>query len=199
MLQVQEGRPVPNIEQEERKRRLRLVVIFYPFALTLIALAANVFLLGIAPLAMALPSQEVLAVLAASAVLLLVNHSWLMTQTELTRSRYDLYATPEEWQAARKESAKASAEGIAEVGRCQNAHRNTTENAVYFVFLAGLMAFVTPSFPAVVAWIGGFGLARLGYSYAYLSGRSGLRGAFMSLGLLSLYGLASYLVLALLH
>lgn len=196
MLQTQEGHQIPDTEQDTRKRRLRLVVVAYPFVLVLFGLAGNLLLFGVAPLAMALPSQDVLAVLVIASVLLLINHSWLMTQTELTRGRYGLYATPEEWTAARKQKSQAPVEGLDEVERCHNAHRNTTENVVYFVFLAALMALVSPSFPAVVAWVGGFAVARLGYSYAYLSGRPGLRGLFISLGLLSVYGMATYLVLA---
>jgi len=191
--------PITEFEKESRRRRLRLVVIAYPFVLILIALGMNALLFGISPLVMTLPAKEVLAVLAASAALLLINHSWLMTATELTRSRYGLHATPEEWAAAKADRSLAPAEGQVEVERCQNAHRNTTENTVYFVFLAVLMALGSPAYPAVIAWIGGYGLARLGYTYCYLSGRSALRGLFMSLGLLSLYGMASYLLLALLY
>ena len=37
----------------------------------------------------------------------------------------------------------------------------------------------------------------LGYTYSYLLGRTGLRGLFMSLSLLALYGIASYLAISL--
>jgi len=145
---------------------------------------------------MALPSQQTLAVLVAAAALLLINHSWLMTSTELTRSRYGLFATPEEWAAAEKDRSGASAQGLQELERRHNAHRNTTENTVYFVFLAVPMAMISPSYPAFVVWVCGFGVARLGYTCSYLTGRDGLRGLFMSGGLLSLYGMVGYLLLA---
>lgn len=43
----------------------------------------------------------------------------------------------------------------------------------------------------------GFALARMGYTYSYLSGQDKMRGVFMSLSLLALYGMASYLGIAL--
>jgi len=161
-------------------------------------LLLNLFVLGVNPALMALPSKTVMATLVFAAVLLLVNHTWLMTETELTRARYGMFATPEEWAAAKKQRSDASTRGLDEVERRQNAHRNSTENMVHFALLTVLVAFASPSVPAVLTWIGGYGIARLGYTYSYLSGHDNLRGLFMSLGLLGLFGLASYLVLALL-
>jgi hypothetical protein len=37
----------------------------------------------------------------------------------------------------------------------------------------------------------------LGYTYSYLAGKDGARGLFMSLSLLAMYGIASYLVMSL--
>lgn len=44
----------------------------------------------------------------------------------------------------------------------------------------------------------GFGMGRLGYTYSFLSGRTGPRGFFMSLSLVSMYGMASYPLMSLL-
>jgi uncharacterized MAPEG superfamily protein len=174
-----------------------MIVIGYPFALVGICLVLNFAVLGVQPLDIALPSSQVVAALVIAAILLLVNHTWLMTTTELTRGRFGLYATPEEWATAKKEPADASSEGLEELERRHNAHRNTTENTVYFVLLALLFTLASPSDLAAYLWIVGFAVSRLGYTFAYLTGKDGLRGLFMSLGLICLYGLASYLAIAL--
>jgi uncharacterized MAPEG superfamily protein len=194
---VREGGQIVEAENDARKHRARLMVIGYPFALVGICLALNLAVLGVQPVDIALPSKPVVAALVVASILLLVNHTWLMTTTELTRVRFGLYATPEEWAAANKNSAEASSKGLEELGRHHNAHRNTTENTVYFVLLALLFAFASPSDLAAYLWIVGFAVARLGYTFAYLAGKDGLRGLFMSLGLMSFYGLASYLAIAL--
>ena len=84
-----------------------------------------------------------------------------------------------------------------EVERRLNAHRNATENTVYFVLLAPVFVLVSPPLIAVQIWTLGFALSRLGYTYCYLFGKDGLRGIFMSLGLLAMYGMASYLLASL--
>ena len=82
--------------------------------------------------------------------------------------------------------------------RCHNAHRNTTENTIYFVVLLIPFVFFSPSTMAGYVWVVGFGVARLAYTYSYLNARDNLRGLFMTLGLICMYGLASYLILAIL-
>jgi len=131
-----------------------------------------------------------------SVSLLVINHTWLMTSTELTRVRYKIYATPEEWVARGKRRDDVSEEGWRELERRHNAHRNTTENTIYFVFLVFIFAFVSPAILAAQVWIVGFAAARLGYTYSYLSGNDSARGVFMSLSLLSLYGMTSYLLMS---
>ena len=120
-----------------------------------------------------------------------------MTTTELTRVRFNMYATPEEWTASGRSPEDASAEGLRELERRHNAHRNTTENSIYFLLLVFIFVLVSPNTLAAQAWIIGFAVARLGYTYSYLVGRDKARGLFMSLSLLSLYGMASYLVASL--
>jgi len=115
-----------------------------------------------------------------------------MTTTELTRVRFRLFATPEEWAASGIRRADAPRAGLEELERRHNAHRNATENTVYFVFVALIFAFASPSSLAAHAWIVGFAVARLGYTFAYLAGNDSIRGVFMSLSLICLYGLASY-------
>lgn len=177
------------------KARIAAMIIGYQPALLLVALAVTVGVLGVTPVAPALPSTAVLGALGTAAVLLLANHIWLMTATELTRLKHDLSATPEEREAAGRTGTAIPPTAQEALDRCHNAHRNTTENAVYFVMLAGLAALITPTPIAMWLWCAGFGLARLGYSFAYLTARTGLRGLFMSLGLICLYGLACTIVL----
>ena len=67
---------------------------------------------------------------------------------------------------------------------------------MYFTLLAGIFVLVSPPTLATQAWIIGFSVARLGYTYSYLAGNAGLRGLFMSLSLLAMYGMASYLAIS---
>ena len=84
-----------------------------------------------------------------------------------------------------------------ELERRHNAHRNTTENTIYFILLVMIFALASPTTVAAHAWIVGYAVARLGYTYSYLAGKDGARGLFMSLSLLAMYGIASYLVMSL--
>lgn len=182
--------------QIERRQRARFFILAYPFALIAICLLLNFLLFGIQPIAIALPSKPMIMALVIAAVLLLANHTWLMTTTELTRAKFGMYATPEEWQASGKKREDAAAKGLEELERRHNAHRNSTENTVYFGLLAFVFSVTSPAATAAFVWIAGFGVARLGYSYSYLAGKDGLRGLFMSLSLLCLYGIASYVAVA---
>jgi uncharacterized MAPEG superfamily protein len=89
-------------------------------------------------------------------------------------------------------------EGWRELERRHNAHRNTTENTVYFAILSAVICFASPAVMAAQIWLMTFPLARLGYTYIYLSGKVALRGVFMSLSLLVIFGMATYLVMGLL-
>ena len=178
--------------------RTKTIVKVYPFALLVVAVLMDFFAFGVSPLAVAVPLSNVVTSLAVASVLLLINHSWLMTTTELTRLDFNMHATPEEWAANQLSEESASAEGVRELQRHHNAHRNTTENTVYFVFLALIFSAVSPTPAAAWAWIVGFPLARLGYTYCYLKGHTNGRGLFMSLSLLAMYGIASYLLIGLL-
>ncbi len=181
----------------DSRSRVRRIVILYPFAIAIVGLAINLVVFGVSPLDISVPGRFVFAMLTIAFVLLVINHAWLMTTTELTRLKYQLRTTPEEWRESDLDPAQASPEGIAELERRHNAHRNTTENVVYFAPLALLFAFASPPVAASVVWLAGFGLARLGYTYAYLSRNTSLRGVCMTLSLLSLFGLAGYLAVAL--
>ena len=174
-----------------------MIVTAYPLGVLLIGVALNFFVFGVSPSVVALPSAECIFSLVIAAVLLVINHTWLMTTTELTRVRFNMYATPEEWTASGSSPEDASAEGLRELERRHNAHRNTTENSIYFLLLVFIFVLVSPNTLAAQAWIIGFAVARLGYTYSYLVGRDKARGLFMSLSLLSLYGMASYLVASL--
>ena len=73
------------------------IVMAYPLGVLLIGAVMKMFVFGVNPVAVALPSDECTLALVISAVLLVVNHTWIMTSTELTRARFKMYSTPEEW------------------------------------------------------------------------------------------------------
>jgi uncharacterized membrane protein YecN with MAPEG domain len=181
---------------QKRIRKFSFIIQAYPIVLILISLGLNVYVFGVQPVAVAQPSFVVVFALAVSALLLVFNHTWLMTATELTRLRYNMYASHEEWgeNDARKEDVAAS--GWIELDRHHSAHRNATENTVTFVLVALVFAAISPSVLAAEVWFVGFAVARLGYTYSALRGKSGLRGIFMSLSLLALYGLAGQLLMS---
>jgi len=166
-----------------------LFVKLYPFALILVSFALTVSL-GIEPYVITLPSPEGMQAALISIVLLLINHTWLMTATELTRGKFKLQATPEEWAEKGQTADDASKEGLQELTRHHNAHRNTTENTLYFVLLATLFLLTSPSVHALYVLLVGFSVARLGYTYSYLVGNTNLHGIFMSLTLIATYSLA---------
>ncbi len=174
-----------------------LIVKSYPLGVLLIGAVLNLFVFGVNPVAVSLPSAESIHALVIAAVLLVINHSWLMTTTELTRVRFKMFATPEEWAASGSSQQDAPEEGLRELERRHNTHRNTTENTIYFILLAFVFVLVSPTILAAQAWIIGYAVARLGYTFSYLAGNDNARGLFMSLSLLAIYGIASYLVMSL--
>ncbi|MBM1634403.1 MAPEG family protein [Sulfitobacter mediterraneus] len=182
---------------KDKKTKFRAIIIAYPAALVAIALALNLLLFGVDPAIVALPSKPLIGALVIGALLLVINHSVLMTTTELTRLKYDLKATPEEWEASERSPADISAKAQMELERQHNAHRNATENTVYFAMLAVTLCLISPVQIAAQIWIICFALGRLGHAVAYLTGRDGLRGICMSISLIALYGMGSYLALAL--
>lgn len=187
-----------SIKDSKRQRRMATIVTLYPMGVFLVGVALNLFAWGVTPFAAALPSAELMRPLVLAAGLLVFNHTWLMTATELTRGQFRMHATPEEWAAHGARPEDAPPFGIRELERHHNAHRNTTENVVYFSLLAVAFAFASPPVIAAQTWFVGFALARLGYTYSYLRGRDDARGLCMTLGLLAMYGLASHLALSVL-
>ncbi|NER83021.1 MAG: MAPEG family protein [Leptolyngbya sp. SIO1D8] len=179
------------------RERTGLIVIVYPIGVMLISILLN-WVFGVTPTHIALPSEQVILGLIISGVLLVINHTWLMTATELTRVRFGMYATPEEWAASGRHPEEVLDEGLRELERRHNIHRNTTENTIYFVFLALVFAVVSPSGIASLMWPITYSISRLGYTYSYLMGQTGARGLFMSLSLMAMYGMTSYLVISLL-
>ncbi len=179
-----------------RRAKFTRIILAYPFALLTAGILVNLLLFGVTPAIVALPEPAVVVALSISAVLLLGNHTWLMTSTELTRLKYNMHATPEEWAASDYAREDVSTKGQQELERHHNAHRNTTENVVYFGILAALVSITSPVALAVQVWGLGFAIGRIGHSFSYLAGLDGLRGIAMSISLASLYGLASYLVIS---
>ena len=178
------------------KRKFTLIILVYPFVLILISLLVNLFVFGVTAAEIAMPSRRVLIALSIGVVLLLLNHTWLMTSTELTRLKYGMSATPEERKVRGQLQTDVSPEGMQELERHHNAHRNATENIVYFGLLGLLVCLVSPVEIAAQIWIIGFAVGRLGHTFSYLTRRDDLRGIFMSISLAALYGLASYVLLS---
>ncbi len=175
---------------------MRVIVLLYPLGLIVLATVLNIFVLGVVEGTPALPSPQVFSALVAAILVLLGCHVWLMTSIELVRGRFRLFATPEEWVRSGFDRALAPAEGLSELERRHNAHRNLTENVVYFACLAPLFAIASPPVLAAQIWFLGFAVGRLGHTASYLAGWDGLRGLFMSIGLLALFGVATNLFLA---
>jgi uncharacterized MAPEG superfamily protein len=186
-----------NTEEMKRQKRTMSIVIIYQIVLILLSFALNLFVFEVHPFALTLPSKELFQALIIATVLLVLNHTWLMTATELTRVRFKMHSTSEEWAASGTNREDASKEGISELERHHSTHQNTTENVVYFALLALIFVFSSPPTIVATVWLVGFAVARLGYTYSYLYGKDNARGLFMSLSLLAMYGLTSYLVISL--
>lgn len=140
------------VTETRNTQRIARIILAYPFGVLAVAMALNVVAFGIGPVIVSLPSAGIITALVIAAVLLVINHAWLMTATELTRLKYRLYATPEEWVSSGSNPRDASAEGLQEIARHHSAHRNTTENMVYFLFLAGIFVLVSPPVLGAQVW-----------------------------------------------
>ncbi len=173
------------------------IVVAYPIGVLLVAVVFNFFVFSVNPYVLTLPTIGCIHALVIAAVLLTINHTWIMTTTELTRVRFKMYSTPEEWAASRTNRDDVPEVGVRELERHHNTHRNTTENTIYYVLLALAFVFASPTLIAAQVWLISFAVARLGYTYSYLAGKDGARGLFMSLSLLAMYGMASYLLMSL--
>jgi len=189
-----------DIEEDETKRYQRIlkIVVGYPFVLLFIAIALNIFAWEVKPLTISLPTIEYLRPLIIATVLLIINHSWLMTATEIVRSRYKVFSTPEEWITNKAKLEDAPAEGIRELKRCHDTHLNSTENIIYYILLCLIFILCSPPVLAAEILIIGYAISRIGYTYSFLYGKDGTRGLFMTLSLLAMYSMACYLVIALL-
>ena len=121
---------------EIRNTRVATIIILYPVVTALVAVLINLLIFGVKPMVITLPDASVLAALIIASALLVLNHTWLMTSTELTRLKYNIRTTPEEWAAHDVQRQDITTEGWRELERRHNAHRNTTENVLYLVPLA---------------------------------------------------------------
>lgn len=177
--------------------RVRKIVFAYPFVLAVVALFVNLVFLGVGPIAVELPTVSHLTAASLAAALLVVNHSWIMTKTELTRIDYGIATAPEDTSETRVLLDQSGQNAKNALARAHRTHQNATENTVYFSLLAPLFLMSSPSELAVWLWFLGFSLGRLGHSIGYLTAHTALRGFAMSISLVSLYGMASYLLLSL--
>ena len=119
-----------------------------------------------------------------------------MTKTELTRIDYGIATAPEDATETRVLLDQASQDAKVALARAHRTHQNATENTVYFSLMVPLFLMSSPSGLAVWLWLIGFSLGRLGHSMGYLMARTALRGLAMSVSLISLYGMATYLLLS---
>lgn len=181
---------------DNKRRRGILLINLYPYVILIIAALINLAFFSVT-FKFEIPTSHHLAAISIFALLICINHSWLMTTTEITRVKFKMYATPEEWRASGTSINDISEQGKLELGRQHNAHRNLTENLTIFLALA--IPFILTSPPKILSYIFliGFAVGRLGHTYSYLNGMDNLRGLFMSISLLSMYGVASYLILGL--
>lgn len=173
------------------------VIIAYPFVILVVAIVLNVFVIGVNPYVVAIPSIEYIRAIVIAAVLLIINHTWLMTTTELTRLRYKMFSTPEEWAASGTRPEESPKEGIYELKRQHDTHLNNTENVIYYILLCLAFILVSPPVIAAQVLIIGYAVSRLIYTYSFLTGKDGMRGIFMTLSLLAMYSMACYLVIGL--
>lgn len=187
-----------NTDGNKQQNRVMNIVIIYPFVVLLIGIGLNYFVFGVNSYVINSPSEVSVLALIFSAVLLTLNHTWIMTATELTRAKFKIHSTPEEWIKSGANKNNISEVGASELKRHHDTHQNTTENIVYFILLAIALIFVSPPVVTVYVWFVGFAIARIGYTYGFLYGKDGVRGLFMTLSLLAMYGMASYLVISLL-
>jgi len=184
-------------EKDNKKARYRFFVTAYPVVLVLMSIGINFFMSDFKPVVISLPSKDIVTIVTIAIGLLVLNHAWIMTATELVRVNHDLRATTEEWEESGLKEEDASKAGLKALERCHNMHRNTTENTVYFALLLFVFICTSPQIHVASVWCIGFAVARLGYTYAYLKKKTGLRGIGMSLSLLSMFGMLSYLCMAL--
>ena len=80
-----------STELSESQRRTIALVKAYPLGPLLIGIVLNLFVFGVDPSAVALPSTDCILALIIAAVLLAMNHTWIMTSTELTRVRFEMF------------------------------------------------------------------------------------------------------------
>lgn len=170
------------------------ILILYPLVPVLIAVSVN-FAVGVVAPTVALPTLETVGYLALSIFLLTANHTWLMTDTEIARSRYGLFATPEE--RAESDVRHDAPPDTTELQRSHASHRNLTENTVHFALAASAFVLLSPPEPLAALWLVGFGVTRLGHTFFFLAGNANWRGVFMTLSLVALYGVATYPLISL--
>lgn len=181
------------MELNRKQRRAVRMVIAYPFAIFFLSVSINLLLLDIGLFQVAMPSKNHVLALVVLSVFLTVNHSLLMTTTELVRVKHKMFATPEEWEASGTNLSDIPKNAVQELERNHNAHRNCTENTCYFIVLVIPFLCISPPIITTYVWLVGFALSRVGHTYAYLTGKDNLRGMFMSFSLIAMYGVVSYL------
>ena len=88
-------------DHSSRTNHCTWLIKAYPFALLLLSCLLN-WALGLVTIEISLPSNALFGAALLASSLLVINHSWIMTETELARTRLQIFATPEEWQASGK-------------------------------------------------------------------------------------------------
>jgi uncharacterized MAPEG superfamily protein len=116
-----------------------------------------------------------------AAVVLCLNMLGLWVYSGAARTKTKTVWNPEDAQTVAKGAEVVAAEPP-EVARVLRAHTNAFANIVPFLLL-GLLYVINGASPRA-AWIafGGFTLARLGHTFAYLAGKQPWRTLFFALG-----------------
>lgn len=179
------------------QKKFYAAIVGYPIVVALIALALSLYVLPTLVSGTSWPENTVLIAIALATGLLIVNHSWIITATELARLKHGIYVVPEEIPSEKQATYAPSSEGQADVARCHNIHRNTTENVVYIFPLAIAIWLAAPQLTESAIWIVTFAVARLGYTYSYLRANTALRSVCMTASLLAMFGLSFQLLYAL--
>eukprot|EP01083_Nonionella_stella_P109081 317694_1 len=192
---IMEDQEVASSETDS-KSNTRIIVTIYPFVILVIGVMvvhvlSIIFGIDINAFEVQLPSEAMLRDVVISAVLLTINHSWIMTSTELTRLKYGLCATSEECEKQGKDPDHASKEGLREVKRRHNIHRNTTELKYDLLRVIGHCFCVCITLKNCISCLD-FIVSNCptGYTTAYILKNTDVRGFCMTLSLLSMYGMA---------
>jgi uncharacterized MAPEG superfamily protein len=136
-----------------------------------------------------MPSNPAFSVYALAAVLVCSHMLLLDAYSGVARARSKTTPNPEDSKTF--EIVATEPEAVARVLR---AHRNLVANGVPFLLLGLVMVLQGTTKTAAMAYFGTFIVARLGHTFAYLSGKQPFRSLFFAVGQLAITGMAVQIV-----